>query len=316
VRIRGLAAGLAAGLMLAGTGAAAMAATPNKGFVVSPAFQQVSIRADQPRVQYALQLTNNNAVDQNFRLSTADFGALDEEGGVAFLGKPASELEHRYGLASWMVLEKDAVFIAAGKTMQILITVDNRPSLAPGGHYGAVLATAVTDTWQPVAGDPRVGVRQVLSSLVLVTKEGGAETTLKLMGQSSNASAYRIPSEVEHRFQNAGNVHLVPRGTVTVKDPMGRTVARGAINAESGVILPESFRRYTTPLLTLATAWLPGRYSITTDYRYDGREATQTYATTFWYAGTVVVWLVMVLILAAVGAGTWWLWYRKKRPRR
>ena len=106
-------------------------AAAGTGLAVSPAFQELAIKPDQSRADYTLQLINRNATDQNFRLSTVDFGALDDSGGVAFLGKPSSELEHKYGLASWMILEKDAVFVPAGKTVAVTVTVDNRQSLAP-----------------------------------------------------------------------------------------------------------------------------------------------------------------------------------------
>jgi hypothetical protein len=284
------------------------------GFVASPALQEVQVRADVPRVEYGLQISNRSNKDQNFRLSVVDFGSLDEEGGVAFLGTPTSELDHKYGLASWMILEKDAVFIPAGKSQQLVITIDNRPSLAPGGHYGAILATAVDEFGRP-AGD-RVGVKQVLSSLVLATKEGGANHDLNMVTQTSNAGWVRLPTAVVQRFQNAGNVHVTPRGTVAVKDAAGRVVARGAMNEESAVILPESFRRYKTPLARVGTAWLPGQYRLVTTYRYDGTDQTKSATTSFWYAGLVIVWLAGLGALAAVGGLAWWLWVRPRRRKR
>ncbi|MDB5178122.1 MAG: era [Patescibacteria group bacterium] len=280
------------------------------GFVVSPAFQEVRVPADKAEVPYALQITNRNAADQNFRLSVVDFGALDEEGGVAFLGTPSSELEHKYGLASWVRLEKDALFVPAGKSVKLDITIMNRASLAPGGHYGAVLATAVTDTGQAVENS--VGVKQVVSSLVLAVKDGGADPKLKLVGQTSDAAFWHLPSRVEQRYQNLGNVHVAPRGVVAVQDPAGRVVARVAINEGSGAILPESFRRYKATLMPVAAAWMPGRYRIVSTYRYDGTDKTLVYTTMFWYVGAVVVWLVGLLALAAAGLLGWWLWRRRR----
>jgi hypothetical protein len=284
------------------------------GLAVSPAFQSVSVAADVPSVQYEVQLINRNPVDQNFRLSRVDFKALDEQGGVAFLGTSTSELEHKYGLASWMSLEKDAVFVPAGKSAKVLVTINNRPDLAPGGHYGAVLATAVDDLGRPT-GD-QVGVKQVLSSLVLVTKEGGAERDLKLVSQTAEAGWSRLPSAATLRFQNLGNVHVVPRGIVEVKDTAGRVVVRGAINEESGNILPESYRQYKTPLRQIAPALLPGKYQMVTTYRYDGTDATSVFVTSFWYAGSLLVWGIGLAAVAAVAGLGWWLFGRPRKQRR
>ncbi len=275
-----------------------VSAGPARGYVISP--------------DYLLQLTNRTETDQNFRLSVADFGSLDEEGGVAFLGQPSSELEHRYGLASWMKLERDAVFVAAGRSVQTKVMIDNRVSLAPGGHYGAVMATAVTDTGQPVK-DLRVGIKQVLSSLVLIIKEGGAMSDLRLDRQSAPRGFWRLPSEVEQRFQNAGNIHLVPRGTLELKDPAGRIVKRAAINEGSQVILPESFRRYRTALVDVARPALPGRYTLVSAYRYDGSEDLVTRDTSFWYVGQLVVWIVAAAAFAGALVLAWWLWIRPQR---
>jgi len=288
-------------------------AASSRGFVISPAFAQLEVRTSQSQVLYALSLRNLTAVDQSFRLSVVDFGSLDEEGGVAFLGQPATEMEHRYGLASWMTLERELVFIPAGEAVQVKATIENKQSLAPGGHYGAILATAVTDTGQ-AATDPRVGIKQVLSSLVLVAKEGGAVPVLKLASQHHDGGWWLLPRMVDHRFQNAGNVHLVPRGTVEVKSPVGAVVKRGALNEASSVILPESFRRYKTPLLAVASALFPGWYTVVTKYRYDGTEQTKTLVSSFWYAGTIVGWAVILVVMLAVFGGVWG-WRRGVRLR-
>jgi hypothetical protein len=285
-----------------------------KGFTISPAFQEIKVPSDQDQAQYNLQLTNHTTADQTFRLSVVDFGALDESGGVAFLGAPASELEHRYGLASWMSLEKDAVVIGGGTSAMIIVTIQNRASLSPGGHYGAVLATAVTDTSAAARStDPRVGIKQVLSSLILAVKEGGGESKLLLRSQMPDGNWWQLPSWVEQRFHNGGNLHVTPRGVTEVRDPLGAVVARGALNDGSKVILPESFRRYITPLIGVAPAWLPGRYAVTTSYRYDGTEQVRSATVHVWYAGMAIVWLVVLSALAAVGLLGWWLW-RRRRP--
>jgi hypothetical protein len=302
-------AALALGLLLVSAGAVQAAAADPRGIAVSPAYQQISLGVNDPGVDFTLQLTNYTAVGQSFTLSTADFGSLNEQGGVAFLGQSAQSVTDRYRLSSWMKLEKDQLFLAPGQSGEVRVTVTNRDALAPGGHYGAVLATAQTEGQ---AGQSQVGVKQVVSSLVLLSKQGGGLYDLRLDWQHGNGHIWQLPTEIEHRFQNTGNVHVVPRGLVEVRDPVGRLVERGALNENSGFILPESFRRYPTALTRIGTAMLPGRYEVKTTYRYDGLQSTKTLVTHVWYAGQLAVWLIMLVTLAAIGLLGWWLWRRRR----
>jgi hypothetical protein len=155
-------------------------------------------------------------------------------------------------------------------------------------------------------------VKQVLSSLLLVTKQGGLRQELTIDSQKQSGGWWRLPVRVTQLYRNTGNVHVVPRGIVSVRDPFGREVRRGAINENSKVILPETKRSYTTQLLSLTGAWWPGRYSVVTAYRYDGTDQTRTYTQHFFHVGQAVVWLVVAASLLAVGWWAWWLWGRPR----
>jgi hypothetical protein len=281
------------------------------GIGISPVYQNVSIGLDQPQARYVITLANKTGVDQAFKLSIVDFGSLNESGGVAFLGTSSSNFAQKYGLSSWMRLDQEAVTVPDGGRAQIGVTVTNSPSLRPGGHYGAVLATALTAPNGPPV-QSRVGVLEVLSSLLLLLKDGGAPPDLRMVSQIVNQDGLRLPTQVEDRFQNAGTVHVVPRGVLEVRDLFGRLVERGALNEDSGAILPQSYRRYNTPLARIATAWLPGRYEVKTTYRYDGSAVTKTFSSAFWYFGSVYAWAASAIVLLAVAGLVWWL-RRKQR---
>jgi hypothetical protein len=296
-------------------GASAAATTEPVGTGISPVFQNVSIGLTQPSSRYALTLSNRTDVDQPFKLSLVDFGSLNESGGVAFLGTSSSDFAQKYGLSDWMKLDREAVTVPAGSKAQIGVTVTNSPSLRPGGHYGAVLATALTAPNGPPV-QSRVGVLEVLSSLLLLIKGGGAPPDLALVSQTVDHQGLHLPTKVEHRFHNAGGVHVVPRGVLEARDPLGRLVERGALNEDSGVILPQSYRRYNTSLMKLAAAWMPGRYSVQTTYRYDESSVTKTFTGAFWYFGSVYFWLAMAVVLLLVAGLAWWLILRRRTHRK
>jgi len=286
------------------------------GIDISPVYQSVTLGADEPAGHYVVTLTNKTGVDQAFKLSTVDFGSLNESGGVAFLGVSSSDFAQKYGLSPWMQLDQTALTLAPGSSADITVTVTNSAALRSGGHYGAVLATALTAPNDPAAAS-RVGVMEVLSSLILLVKGGGPPPTLALVAQDVQRASWGLPDAVTDRFHNEGATHVVPRGVVEVHDPVGRLVARGALNEDSGIILPQNFRRYVTPLVQLAAARWPGRYRVVTTYRYDGSNARTQYVSSFWYLGAAYVWISVVVLMALVAAaGGWWLVWRKRKSRR
>lgn len=251
-----------------------------RGITVSPAFQEITLGQEDARADFSVSVTNTMEEAVTLRITVFDFGSLDESGGVAFLGA-SNDLEKKYALASWIRPEKDVFMIEPNETKQILVTIENREALSPGGHYGAL----TFKTEYSVVGDRQEGntlsVNQLFSTLVFVKKVGGEIYDLKLSGQEYKGGLMKFQDTVRLRFRNNGNTHAVPRGMAVVSDSFGRKVAKGIINQESGLILPETFRVYPVHLNPLAMSFIPGRYTMEIAYRYDGKDDFAT--TTFFF---------------------------------
>jgi hypothetical protein len=246
------------------------AESPDKfrGFTISPLFQEIIIDKDQKDSLFTLDVTNTTDAPQVLRISVLDFGTLNETGGVAFLG---SSQDFKYSLASWISLEKDAIVLNPGESQRVNGTIENKESLSPGGHYGAVFFKSEDkniseDNASSVAFDPS------FASLLFVRKIGGEIYGLNLKSQDNNAKLLKLPSKINLRFQNTGNVHVSPRGIVSLTDPLGREVRKGIINLDSSIILPEAFRVYPISIKPIANSFLPGIYTLAVYYRFDGKE--------------------------------------------
>ena len=256
-----------------------------------------------------MSIANGTPVPQLFTLSTVDFGSLNETGGVAFLGTSSSSYAQKYGLSRWMKLSQPSVTLSPGQNVTIGVTLENSTLLSYGGHYGAVLAKAETAPSGSRAG-AHVGVIEELSSLFLLVKAGGPLPNLRVISQRVESKFLQMPSVVDNVFQDQGDVHVVPRGVINITDPTGKLVERGALDVNSGAILPQTLRQYSTPLLRLTSAWLPGYYHVAAVYRYDGITATKTFVTGFWYVNFLALWVAVFLVLVfVVGAGL----YTKRR---
>lgn len=300
-----MAAVLAALTVLVPSVPAAAAAKP-QGISITPFEQQIKLTGTDTVKSFTITLANHTRNLQEINLSARDFGSLNDTGGIVLEGN--SPYTQKYGLASWLSLEKDTVDLNPGESADVLVTINNRSSLSPGGHYGAVVATI--GSLEPSAGN-RVAITQQLVSLVLADKVGGEHYDLKLDSLTHNGNWLRLPTSATLRFQNPGNVHVVPRGTVELVSPGGTVVARGIINDESAFVLPETFRELIVPLKAVRHAPpLPGVYRLRVNFRYEGitRTAEKTFTLNFIDLGLYV--LAGALILAAV-----WFGFRYWRKR-
>lgn len=279
-----------------------------EGFSITPFFQEIILERDQKETVFFLTVENTTNAPAIFRVSVLDFGALDESGGVAFLG--ASDPERKYGLASWISLEKDALVLNPGEKQNIRVAVENKESLSPGGHYAAIFLKMEPDKAPAGENASSVAFNQSLASLVFTRKLGGEIYGLEFKGQEMQKQLLQNPAGTKLRFQNTGNVHIVPRGIVKVVDPFGREVLRGIINSGSAIILPETFRVFPVSLKKIAPILFPGRYAVSVEYRYDGKDdfAVEKFKFNFIPAS----FFATLLIIFSLFAGYVWLRKRKK----
>lgn len=286
-----------------------------KDFLLSPLFHEVAFESDDTEKEVNVEIANRTNTDAEFFLSAVDFGALDESGGVAFLGG-TGDFERRYGLASWIRLPTNRLVLPAGETETVSIAIENKESLSPGGHYGAV-AFQLENPSGEKSNTSLVAVRSSFASLFFVKKTGGGVMKLEYADiQNIGKDALGIPEKVSLRFRNSGNIHLVPRGVVTVRDPWGRAVRKGVINEESGRILPESYRTYGVSLKKVASAFLPGRYTISVEYRYDGSEGFIVAPKRTVFSFLLIIFWSLGLVLGIFFAIFLAKFFRKLLPKR
>jgi hypothetical protein len=281
---------------LAVFGGRVQAAQTPSGITVSPAFQQVSVSQAVTKQPVTFTITNDKTTAQSFTLSVADFNTLNESGGLFFVGTNPTDLQKKYGLASWISLPVKSLTLAPKQTTKIQASILNLPTLQGGGHYGALMIAL--DSGNNSNGANQVGLHPIASSLLFVTKLSGATYDLSLSGVTYKHSLFKLPDSVNLRFQNLGNTHLTPRGSVTISDSKGKTVSKGVLNENSGIILPQAFRQYKVDLRNVSTSKPYGNYKIALAYRFDGFNQFRTYQSTI---NLFPIALIIVIIIITVG---------------
>lgn len=273
-------------------------AVEKNGYFVSPPFLDVDVGDSQPQKEFYMEVGNHSGVAETFDVSVVDFGSLDESGGIAFLSK------EKYALAPWISLDKREISVEPGESQKVKVTIINKEDLSPGGHYGAVLATLQN---KENTGMEKVGVKQSMAMLIYLQKTGGVKKNLYIKDIDYKNNWWKAVDQVKMRFENSGNVHLVPRGKIEILDRWGNIVGKGIINEASGKILPENFRVMPVTIRYFNSWKWPGKYVVDISYRYDGKDSFDVVDKSFIYIGKegLVICILLVICLSFFGIKLW-----------
>ena len=251
---------------------------PN-GITVVPSITHVDFATDAS--EYLLTYYNNTNVNINLTLSVKDFTELEESYKISFLeGKDASN--YKYSLSSWISFENKNIELSPKESKSVKVFI-NKSRVTKGGHYASILAEIV----QPDT-NKQVDVKAVLSSLLFVRASTGKEIENgKINSFRPNRDGLEFPDAFSVRFENNGNVHVSPHGLIEIYDPFGKLVGKGIINEASSDSLPESIRRFDTPIQRFSKILVPGIYSAKVQLRYGKSDKKISSSTKFFSQGSV-----------------------------
>jgi hypothetical protein len=252
-----------------------------------------------------IRVINSNDFEFAVFAEVVNFAARGDSGEGQF--QPVLDGSAGQTFAEWVEVPAGPIMVAPEQSAVIPLTVRVPRDAPPGGHYAAVMIS----TQPPVTErrDSQVRTAQAVTSLLFLKVDGDIVESGTIREFTTNQSLYRSPAvDFTVRFENQGNVHIQPRGDITITNMWGQERGIIPINQRStfGDVLPEQIRRFTfgwTGEWSLADI---GRYEAVVNLAY-GEQSRQfaTSRTYFW----VVPWhwaLGIVLgLLLFIGTITW-----------
>jgi hypothetical protein len=267
------------------------------GLSVGPFLQEVDLAKGQAESSFEITLGNNTQYVLPMLVSVVDFGAADDNGGVNFLPK-VDDLTHKYGLASWMHTEKSNLIMQPHSAQQIKVVVDNKDSMSPGGHYGAVIFQL--DKTQLDPHQSEVSFLKAVSTLVLAKKGDGGKAELTYSGTTWDGAPFALPSSIRVKLYNTGNIHTTPSGDVTLVGTLGQTVSIDKLNPGNSIVLPESLRTYPVDISQSPLQLIPGWATLNIRYRVDANSPYVAKTERFFVFSPWTVVLLIVLIILII----------------
>lgn len=198
---------------------------------VSPAIMEQVLTPGIP-AKSVVRVTNITRIPLPIKASVKNLTPLEE-----MLPDAAKET---YDASAWYSLEPADFILQPNQTKEIAVTLVPPAQATPGGHYATIYFQPLvpTEALSPSTAylNARVGVLSFLivkGDIVERATLGALEVPkLKQFG----------PVDIKVPVTNSGNVHVLPEGTVTIRDFRGKTIK--SMQLPAGLALPKTIKAY------------------------------------------------------------------------
>jgi hypothetical protein len=248
-------------------------------------------------VRQYLRIRNDSETNITYTTDIENFTARGDEGDVDFVDDADNS---SFSMAKWMTVEPSRFTIPTGQEVRLEVIIKVPTNAEPGGHFASVIIKRAVTENSNVTGaqiESRVG------SLFLMSVAGNVTEKAKVdVFRAQQAFYQTLPATLELRTINEGNVHIQPRGTITVTDMFGRKVTELPLTQAN--VLPGAARIARTTWDT--NGFFIGRYTATVVAEYatntnDNTPRTLTASTTFIVFPLWLIWILLGVI-AVVGS--------------
>lgn len=257
-----------------------------------------------------LRIVNANSYDLVVSASATDFHPDGETGNAVLEETPPADPSDTRRMSGWIILPQGAITIPRGKTADIPFTIRVPVNADPGGHYAAILVGTSPGDKQGGSG---TSISSKVTSLIFFRVPGEVIEDGDIRDFFATERMVATPdASFSLRFENKGNVHLVPQGEIIITNMWGKERGKIVINERTtfGNVLPQSTRKFAFDWHGESNPFEVGRYRAvaTLVYGDDGRKTV--YRTTYFW---VVPWKPVLGITGGLVAFFWFMSWSVRR---
>lgn len=242
-----------------------------------------------------IKIKNVGNTTETYYPEVLDFKSDNKTGTPVFLKE--GQTSGTYSLASWIRISKEPIKLEPGASDARLFYVDVPVGAEPGGHYAGILFS--TQAPQEKAGN--ISLASKVGSIVLVRVAGKATEAAKITEFTSDKQNYETANiKFSTTVKNTGNVHVQPKGVITIKNFFGVQEAAIDVNQLSANVLPDSSRIFSS-------AWKDGGfkfgyYTASVVLTYGDPSQTTSASVSFWLVPWKTLLILVILIILLVVA--------------
>jgi hypothetical protein len=279
--------------------AASAADNPNGvTFTISPALVDKKVKPGQS-FDITLTLTNHSQKAQPFKAYTKNFAAKSLDGQVTF----GDENITSFAASTWISLDQPSILLPPGGKQSVVATITVPTNAEPGGHYASVLFEQMVQDVPSQSSHVAIAAR--LAALIFLTVDGDIREAGQILGATPGSACSAVvcgfkaprfldvgPVPFSFIFSNTGNVHVRPKGTITIYQGKQKVAT---LPIEDRAVLPNSQRIFETKWDRVV---LSGHYTAKLHLVYGSKNYTLDATTDFWaFPWQIVLGLAITAVL-------------------
>jgi hypothetical protein len=263
-------------------------------FVLEPGKAEIFVNPGET-ITKDVYITNRIPGTTSFKMEVQDIkGSSDPTQPVVILDNERGP----YSAKDFITASPGEFTLSFGQRVTIPVTITIPKDTAPGDYDSSVLVSnspSVLGTTSSATTEGQTRIISRVGTLFFIRVNGQAHESGELQ-DFKIAGPHKLfytqgPFTFEALFNNTGNVHLVPYGTVNVKNIFGKTIAQIPVDAYYS--LPNSLRYRS---VNWDVSVLLGRYTATLDLHRGYGNIVDSRTIAFW----VIPWKILISIFAGV----------------
>ena len=252
-------------------------------------------------------IINDSDSPITFKAEMHDFIVQDNVGTPEIL--PANTLMTTYSAAAWMGVTPQTFTIQPKKRQNLNYFIQIPGNAKPGGHYAAVVFVPVSE--KNTVENTGSQVNGQVGTLFSVAVNGLIKENATVSKFSANSFQEYGPVNISSQIKNYGDLHIKPKGYITVSDMLGR---KAILPLKENNIFPQAARDYENQF---GTSLMIGRFKAELLASYGVNNNLPLTATIYFWIFPWKIVLVTTLIIIAIILG--FMYYRKnglKKPSK
>lgn len=254
--------------------------------IIPPKFELFANPGD--TLSEKMRVRNETDVPVTYTIVVEDFSTSGEEGHVVL---EEGESNTSFSLAKWIEPETRDLILQPNEEVSLTFRINVPRDAEPGGHYASIIMQTGSD--QMIPGSAVVSQR--VGTLILLRVSGNVSENAILENFTVPSYLEKGPVVFSARIKNEGNVHVMPQGTIVIKNMFGKKVDEIPFDGRN--VLPGAIRKMDT---TWDAERLLGRYTATLVSTYGQQKKPITAAVTFTVASKTALAIIGISVIAGV----------------